>query len=383
MSRAKNTIKQSDISSTPIKVKYSATYVSQSLLSYGITTNRGQNIAPSASMFSVNKTRMVNYRVMRQLYYQNYLTGSVLDSASFWDPLWQSTASSGSLDNDSRYIQTGSGLVSSSISFIAIPTIRFGEQISRNSFAIKSTDNTTYRIVDDGNGNLLDELNSSVKVGNIFYAQGIATFTNNDYIGIIGNNNFTVSTSIIPTPSPTPTPTITSTVTPTVTATPTQTPAATTSVTPTVTPTKTVTASPGSTPSVTPTRTPTTTPPASPTATPTKTPAATSTPSPAATQLFIYGKYIGGGGSKTLQYTLNGGSPIEIGSIDTTSCLIVTTLSGLSNGDAIVFSEVNTRGVAGSLTNPCPDSGFLCSYTVNIVTGANYVYLTIDSDNVC
>lgn len=114
-----------------------------------------------------------------------------------------------------------------------------------------------------------------------------------------------------------------------------------------------------------------------------KTPAATSTPSPAATQLFIYGKYIGGGGSKTLQYTLNGGSPIEIGSIDTTSCLIVTTLSGLSNGDTIVFSEVNTRGVAGSLTNPCPDSGFLCSYTVNIVTGANYVYLTIDSDNVC
>lgn len=192
MSRAKNTIKQSDISSTPIKVKYSATYVSQSLLSYGITTNRGQNIAPSASMFSVNKTRMVNYRVMRQLYYQNYLTGSVLDSASFWDPLWQSTASSGSLDNDSRYIQTGSGLVSSSISFIAIPTIRFGEQISRNSFAIKSTDNTTYRIVDDGNGNLLDELNSSVKVGNIFYAQGIATFTNNDYVGIIGNNNFTI-----------------------------------------------------------------------------------------------------------------------------------------------------------------------------------------------
>ncbi len=195
MSRAKNTIKQSDISSTPIKVKYSATYASQSLLSYGITTNRGQNITPSASMFSTYQTRMVNYRTIRQLYYQNYITGSALNSASYWDPMWQSTAASGSFDDEYRYFPTGSGLFtnSSSISFIAIPTIQFGEQISRNGFILKSTDNTTFKIVDDGNGNLIDLFNSSVKVGNIFYAQGVVSFTNNDYIGIIGNNNFTIS----------------------------------------------------------------------------------------------------------------------------------------------------------------------------------------------
>lgn len=192
MSRAKNTIKQSDISSTPIKVKYSATYTSQSLLSYGITTNRGQNITPSASMFSTYKTRMVNYRTIRQLYYENYITGSELNSASYWDPMWQSSASSGSFDDEYRYFPTSSLFGTSSISFIAIPTIQFGEQISRNGFILKSTDNTTFNIVDDGNGNLIDTLNSSIHIGNLFYAQGIAVITNNDYIGTIGNNNFTV-----------------------------------------------------------------------------------------------------------------------------------------------------------------------------------------------
>jgi hypothetical protein len=192
MSRAKNTIKQSDISSTPIKVKYSATYTSQSLLSYGITTNRGQNITPSASMFSTYKTRMVNYRTIRQLYYENYITGSELNSASYWDPMWQSSASSGSFDDEYRYFPTSSLFGSSSISFIAIPTIEFGEQISRNGFILKSTDNVTFKIVDDGNGNLIDQLNSSIHVGNLYYAQGIAVITNNDYIGTIGNNNFTI-----------------------------------------------------------------------------------------------------------------------------------------------------------------------------------------------
>jgi hypothetical protein len=190
MSRAKNTIKQSEVSSTPIKVKYSATYNSQSLQSYGITTNRGQNIPVLASMFSTNQERMVNYRTIRQLYYQNYLTGSVIGSASYWDPMWQSTAASGSFDDEYRYFPSASD---SNISFLAIPTTQFGEQISRNSFSIASTDTVSYNIIDDGNGNLVDTLNGSVHVGNIFYAQGIITFTNNDYVGIILNCDFTIS----------------------------------------------------------------------------------------------------------------------------------------------------------------------------------------------
>jgi hypothetical protein len=135
---------------------------------------------------------MVNYRVIRQLYYENYITGSNLNSASFWDPMWQSTAASGSFDDEYRYFPTGSSFNSSSISFVAIPSIQFGQQISRTTFKIASTDNTTYKIVDDGNGNLKDVFNGSVHVGNIFYAQGIATFTNNDYVGIVLNNNFTI-----------------------------------------------------------------------------------------------------------------------------------------------------------------------------------------------
>jgi len=106
--------------------------------------------------------------------------------------MWQSSASSGSFDDEYRYFPTSSLFGSSSISFIAIPTIEFGEQISRNGFILKSTDNITFKIVDDGNGNLIDQLNSSIHVGNLYYAQGIAVITNNDYIGTIGNNNFTI-----------------------------------------------------------------------------------------------------------------------------------------------------------------------------------------------
>ena len=96
MSLAKNTIRFSDITTTPIKLKYSSSFASSSLASYGITTNRGTNTYVSTS--GSYTPRILNYKSIRQLYYQNYLTGSVEQSSSFWDPQWQSTAASGSED---------------------------------------------------------------------------------------------------------------------------------------------------------------------------------------------------------------------------------------------------------------------------------------------
>jgi hypothetical protein len=178
MGRAKNTLKGSEVSSTPIKFRYAVTYASSSFSDYGITVNSGSNIAYDVNMTSAEMQSMNNYRVVRQLYYQQAISAS-LNTASFWDPVWQSTAASGTYDAtyyDFPRDTTGSILI------FAIPSSQFGEQISRKTFTIASTGGSQYRIEDDGNGNLVDRLNSDVKVGNIFYAQGIAVITKADYV---------------------------------------------------------------------------------------------------------------------------------------------------------------------------------------------------------
>ncbi len=186
MGRAKNTLNAQDVSSTPIKVQYSATYPSSSLGDLGIGVKSGSNIPYSVNMSSAEMASMNNYRVIRQLYYQYYLTGSVLNTASAWDPVWQSTAASPYItadlgitasNNETLYdFPTGSG----DIAFFAIPSNQFGEQIARGTFMVSSSNPIYgYVITDDGNGNLINQYQDLV--GNIFYAQGIAVFTNPNY----------------------------------------------------------------------------------------------------------------------------------------------------------------------------------------------------------
>mgnify|MGYP006275149241 CR=1 FL=1 len=181
MGTAKNTLDLADVSSTPIKLRYSATYASNSLAAHGITTSSAQNLSYTASMMPSDKIALMNnYRMIRQMYYQQYITGSLLGSASFWDPSWISTAASGTYDATDYTFPTGSG---AKIIVFAIPSAKFGEQITRKSFAIRSLGlGSQFNIVDDGNGNLVDSLANDHHVGNIFYAQGIAVITNNDYI---------------------------------------------------------------------------------------------------------------------------------------------------------------------------------------------------------
>ena len=99
----------------------------------------------------------------------------------------------------------------SKVKIISIPRSLYGEKISRRSFSISSDDDATFKIIDDGNGNLIDvsaggatyvtpgyfnpkesltrgyvvgnPLNEHV--GNIIYAQGIAIITNQDYTYIV------------------------------------------------------------------------------------------------------------------------------------------------------------------------------------------------------
>ena len=124
MSIAKNTIRFSDITTTPIKLKYSSSFASSSLASYGITQNKGVNVPAilSGSMLSPNIQNALKYKTIQQLYYKEYISSSLLGTGSAYDPSLQSTAASGSYDNDIRYFPTASG---DQIRFFAIPTETF------------------------------------------------------------------------------------------------------------------------------------------------------------------------------------------------------------------------------------------------------------------
>ena len=177
MSSSKNTIRFSDISSAPIKLKYSSSYYSQSLDDVGITINRGFN-HPMTVTGSLDNNAL-NYELIKQLYYKEYISGSLLATGSGYDGQSQSTAASGSGDEDARYFPT---TPNSQISFFYIPRTEFGEQIARNSLHLLplDTNSTNYHIVDDGNGNLIDVLVNNKKVGNVFYAQAVIVFTDPD-----------------------------------------------------------------------------------------------------------------------------------------------------------------------------------------------------------
>jgi hypothetical protein len=309
MSSSKNTIRFSDISSAPIKLKYSSSYYSQSLDDVGITINRGFN-HPMTVTGSLDNNAL-NYELIKQLYYKEYISGSLLATGSGYDSQWQSTAASGSGDEDARYFPTSPN---SQISFFYIPRNEFGEQVARNTLHLLplNQDSTNYHIVDDGNGNLIDALVGNRKVGNIFYAQGIIVFTDPDYVCIFQDPTFDFFIqAILPSPSPTPsvsltpfltpsvTPSVTPTRTPSVSITPTRTPTVTPSIsitpsvtvsvsitpsittTPTVTPTTTPSTSPGTIPSVTPSISVSITPTIS--ITPTRTPSISNTPTPTPT----------------------------------------------------------------------------------------------------
>lgn len=196
MSRASNSLKISDVLTTPIKLKYSASYESSSLVANGIQVLKGYN-GPITITGSIPETTL-NYRSVQHLFYSNYLTGSFPVSASSADNYLQSTAASGSDDADLRYFPTESN---AEITIFSIPVEVFGQRISRNSFILSSSQ---YVIGDDGNGNLReinptyvpyilsgyftpDEyfITSSIPygthVGNIFYNQGIAVITDPTY----------------------------------------------------------------------------------------------------------------------------------------------------------------------------------------------------------
>ena len=219
MARSKNTIKFSDISTTPIKLKYPVNLDCSNLVSSGITILDGLAGVPT-STGSVSQ-EILNYKGIKQLYYSNFTTGSYLTTTSSFDNFLQSTAALGTFDADIRYFPTES--TSASIRIMSIPKSSYGETISKKSFLITSS---LYTIVDDGNGNLKDlgvalsgytvqgywqdlyalnyDPQPEIHVGNIIYSHGMIIITNPNYQSIfpytpIATNN---SGSFLSTNSP-------------------------------------------------------------------------------------------------------------------------------------------------------------------------------------
>lgn len=201
MSISTNSLKASDVTVTPIKLKYSSSYDSSSINEYGIKVYIGVN-EPIGSEVGYSEEAMV-YLSAKHLYYSNYVSSSFPTTASSYDNWLQSTSALGTIEADNRYFPTGSYEM---IQVLSIPRQVFGERISRRSFRLQSS---TYNLVDDGNGNIWDIAGVpgyllalyfespdeyfqtlteySNRVGNIFYAQGMVVITNQDYINIFGN----------------------------------------------------------------------------------------------------------------------------------------------------------------------------------------------------
>jgi len=178
MGRSTNTLKASDVTVTPIKTKYSQSFYIGDLPGANINYYVGQN--GSLSKDGSYGPGFLTYRSALQLYYVSWVSGSQLGTGSSWDNSLQSTAASGTFDDDYRYFPTGS---SDQIIVYSIPREVYGEQISRGTFRMQSVDaGSHYNVIDDGNGNLIDTVNANAHVGNILYAQGMVIVTNPSYL---------------------------------------------------------------------------------------------------------------------------------------------------------------------------------------------------------
>lgn len=380
MSRSKNTIKFSDISTTPIKLKYSASYANANFGNAGISIIRGIN-TPVTSSVKVPQFK-INYNLIEQLFYRNYISGSLLFSGSAYDSSYQSTAASGTFDDDIRYFPTQSN---AEIVAFYIPRNVFGEQIARNSFVLNTP---RYYIYDDGNGNLLDLYAGNVKVGNIIYSQAFAIITNEFYkcFFIDTSFSFTVEesgTPIVPSASPSVTPSIT----PSITITPTITPSV--SVTPSITPS--ITQSPSATPSVTPSVTPSLSvgapvPSVTPSVSPSISlpPPVTPSPSPVIS-ISLYsraGSTVTSGDTYSLYYSEDNTNYTLVNSgLSSTNCLLQGTFNIAGPTlyiRAVRDSYYDQLIVNGANSSTCPsNSGVTCNYQLNGITNSTSVAITV------
>jgi hypothetical protein len=238
MSSAVKSIRSSDISTVPYRVNKQFTFESSSFSQNGIIGYLGY-LETGSALDQLDEHQLIYYSI-RQLYYGGEITSSILidnTSGSHYDNYQQSTAASGTFEYEIKNFPTENR---SEIRALSIPQSLYGEKLKPSTFILQ--DNTgSYYIVDDSNGNLFDiislpnpyvvngeiqsnyfenvNINALPKVGNVFYAHGIAVITNQDYQSIFPKD-CTLEDGYVYYPSPSPTPSISISNTPSVSVTP-------------------------------------------------------------------------------------------------------------------------------------------------------------------
>lgn len=224
MSFSYKTLNSNDITLTSYIANKQWEVNNSTLSQNGITIYMGENLPINKinpfdpindSETSNDEYRRLIFNSIKNLYYQNYtsgsLTGRFFHSSSFIN-YEQSTLTSGSMLAANRNLPTITGSsalgirptvfdtnlydISSSlydttgydpdkgskITVISIDQNIFGSGLYPNTILISGS---TYNIQDDGEGNLVD-VNTSTYVGNVFYSQGLIVITNQIYICVLG-----------------------------------------------------------------------------------------------------------------------------------------------------------------------------------------------------
>lgn len=148
-----------------------------SIITYYLGVNTIFNIKGDKT--TNNEFKSSIYSLTNQLYYQSY-TSSLNTQSLFVSNYYESASSQRATSSYFDYgfknyfpSQSGAG-----IGLLGISSRIYGNNILPNSFNVSSS---TINIIDDGYGNLLDTLNSSTHIGNIFYSQGMCVITNETY----------------------------------------------------------------------------------------------------------------------------------------------------------------------------------------------------------
>ena len=225
MSFSYKTLNSNDISLTSYIANKQWEVTNATLSQNGITIYIGENLPINRTnpFDPVNDSETTNeeyrrliFNSIKNLYYQNYtsgsLTGEFFQSSSFIN-YEQSTLTSGSMLAANRNLPTitgstalgvngtlfGSDLydISSSlydesifdpdkgskIVVISVDQNIFGSGLSPKSINISAS---AYNIQDDGEGNLVDTFTSTY-IGNVFYSQGLIVLTNQRYLCVFGS----------------------------------------------------------------------------------------------------------------------------------------------------------------------------------------------------
>ena len=224
MSFSYKTLNSNDISLTSYIANKQWEVTNTTLSQNGITIYIGENLPIDRtnpfdpindSETSNEEYRRLIFNSIKNLYYQNYtsgsLTGEFFHSSSFFN-YEQSTLTSGSMLAANRNLPTVTGSTAlgsngtlfgsdlydisssiydesifdpdqgSKIVVISIDQNIFGSGLSPKSINISAS---AYNIQDDGEGNLVDTFTSTY-IGNVFYSQGLIVLTNQKYLCVFG-----------------------------------------------------------------------------------------------------------------------------------------------------------------------------------------------------